>query len=329
MPKVSVIIAAYNLMAYLPETVNSVLAQTYTDFELIIVDDGSSDNTSQWVSQQQDPRIRLITQNNMGLAGASNTGIANARGEYISIMDADDLWETTKLAQQVDILDRCPEVSIVYTWVTYMNEQGESTGRIVKTEAEGYIWKDLITVNQIECGSVAMIRRACFEQVGLFDTNLKSYGLDWDMWLRMALQYQFKAIRQPLVYYRQRASSGSRNIVEMERSFNIILEKAEQSAPPELKPLVNRGYGFAYFCIAWKGLQVSQPDYKLAKKFRKIALNKDPARFWTKENLRLSLAIFIMQWFGRQNYGNFLGLMQSLRRRLSPASAINSGYGGN
>lgn len=323
MPKVSVIIAAYNLMTYLPATVNNVLAQTYKDFELIVVDDGSSDNTSEWITQQPDPRIRLITQNNMGLAGASNTGIAAAQGEYITFMDADDLWESTKLAQQVEILDRHSEVDIVYTWVTYMNERGESTGRIVKTEAEGYIWQDLIEVNQIECGSVIMIRRSCFESVGLFDTNLKSYVQDWDMWLRLALQYQFKAIRQPLVYYRQRASSGSRNIGQMERSFNLVLEKTYNSAPPELKPLVNRGYGFAYFCLAWKALQNNSPDYQLAQKFRQVALEKHPQRFWTKQNLRLSFAITLMQWFGKQNYLKILGFMQSLRSKLSPAAAID------
>lgn len=270
MPKVSVVIAAYNLMAYLPETISNVLAQTYTDFELIVVDDGSSDNTSEWVSQLEDPRIQLITQKNMGLAGASNTGIVNSQGEYIAFMDADDLWEATKLAQQVELLDRHPEVSIAYTWVTYMNDEGESTGRIVKTEAEGYIWQDLIKVNQIECGSVVMIRRSCFDDVGLFDTNLRSYALDWDMWLRLALKYQFKAIRQPLVYYRQRVSSGSRNIQGMERSFNLVLEKAYSDAPSELKPLVNHGYGFAYFCLAWKSLQIAQPNYQNAKKYRQI-----------------------------------------------------------
>lgn len=324
MPKVSVIIPAYNLMTYLPETVNNVLAQTYEDFELIIVDDGSRDHTSEWVSQQQDPRIRLITQNNMGLAGASNTGIVAAQGEYIAFIDADDLWESTKLAQQVEILDRNSEIGIVYTWVTYMNERGESTGRIVKTKAEGYIWQDLIEVNQIECGSVIMIRRSCFEEVGLFDTNLKSYVPDWDMWLRLALQYQFKVIRQPLVYYRQRASSGSRNIAQMERSFNLVLEKAYNSAPPELKPLVNRGYGFAYFCLAWKALQNINPDYKTAQKFRQVALEKHPQRFWTKENLRLGFAITLMQWFGKQNYLKILSFMQSLRSKLSPASVIDN-----
>ncbi|MEO1005253.1 MAG: glycosyltransferase family A protein [Cyanobacteria bacterium J06638_38] len=323
MPKVSVIIPAYNLMAYLPETVNNVLAQTYTDFELIVVDDGSSDGTSEWVDQLEDPRVRLITQTNMGLAGASNTGIINSQGGYIAFIDADDLWSATKLEQQVAILDRHPEVGIVNTWVTYMNDAGASTGRIVKTVAEGYIWQDLIKVNQIECGSIAMIRRSCFDEVGLFDTNLRSYVQDWDMWLRLALKCQFKVIRQPLVYYRQRVSSSSRNLSQMERSFNIVLAKAEAAAPTELKSLVCHGYGFAYFCLAWKALQNTQPDHKAARKYRQIALTRDPQRFWTKENLRITIAISLMRIFGQQNYFKILDWMQSWRSKVTPASAIN------
>lgn len=322
MPKVSVIVTAYNLIEYLPETIDNVLQQTYNDFEVIVVDDGSTDNTAAWVRQVTDPRVRLICQPNMGLSGASNTGIENARGEYITFLDADDLWEPTKLAKQVEILDNCPEVGIVYTWVIYMNEEGKSTGRVVKPEAEGYIWEQLIEVNQIECGSVNLIRRSCFEKVGLFDTNLKSYVPDWDMWLRLALHYQFKVIREPLVYYRQRSSSGSRQFKAMERSFNIVLEKAFNAAPPELKPLVNRGYGFAYFCLAWKALQNGQPDYKAARKFQQIALKKHPRRFLTKENLRLTVAITLMQWFGNQNYLKILRWMHSTRSLLSPNSAI-------
>ncbi|MEM6611256.1 MAG: glycosyltransferase family A protein [Cyanobacteria bacterium P01_C01_bin.72] len=324
MPQVSVVIAAYNLMAYLPETIANVLQQTFSDFEVIVVDDGSTDNTAQWIEQITDPRVRLISQENQGLSGACNTGVINARGEYIAFLDADDLWEKTKLAQQVEILDQQPEISIVSTWVTYMNEGGESTGRIVKPTAEGYIWRQMIEVNQIECGSVIMIRRSCFDEVGLFDTNLKSFVQDWDMWLRLALKYQFRVIPQPLVYYRQRSSSGSRNLAAMERSFNLVLTKAYDAAPAELKPYVSHGYGFAYSCLAWKALQNQQPDYQRAKEFQQTALTKDPDRYWSKENLRLTLAIALMRWLGKHNYLKFLSFMQSLRSKLDAASVISS-----
>jgi glycosyltransferase involved in cell wall biosynthesis len=92
MPKVSIIIPAYNAMTYLPETVDSVLKQTYNDFEVIVVNDSSTDETEQWVSQIADSRVKLISQENQGAAGARNNGIGHAQGEYIEFLDADDLW---------------------------------------------------------------------------------------------------------------------------------------------------------------------------------------------------------------------------------------------
>jgi len=324
MNKVSIIIPVYNAAKTIAETIDSVRQQTIDDWELIVVNDGSTDNTLEIVAAINEPRLKIISFPNGGVAQARNLGVAEARGSYIAFLDADDLWEKTKLAQQVKILDQQPEISIVSTWVTYMNEAGESTGRIVQPTAEGYIWRQMIEVNQIECGSVIMIRRSCFDQVGLFDTNLKSFVQDWDMWLRLALQYQFKVIAQPLVYYRQRSSSGSRNLAAMERSFNLVLTKAHDAAPPELKPYVSHGYGFAYSCLAWKALQNQQPDYQQAKEFQQVALTKNPARYWSKENLRLTFAIALMRWFGKHNYLKFLSLMQSLRSKLNSASVISS-----
>lgn len=130
MPKVSVIIPAYNSITYLPATLDSVLRQTFADFEVFIVDDGSSDNTAAWGSQIQDRRVQLMTQANQGTCAARNTGIALAQGEYIAFLDADDLWHPTKLAKQVRYLDEHPEVGLVYTWTALIDPEGRPTGRI-------------------------------------------------------------------------------------------------------------------------------------------------------------------------------------------------------
>nr|WP_256498773.1 glycosyltransferase family A protein [Chroococcidiopsis sp. CCNUC1] len=119
MPKVSVIIPAYNAMKYLPATLGSLLSQTFDDFEAIVVNDGSFDETEKWVSQIEDPRVKLICQQNKGLAGARNTGINQATGEYIAFLDADDLWEPSKLEKQVAVLEENPEVGLVYTWGSF------------------------------------------------------------------------------------------------------------------------------------------------------------------------------------------------------------------
>ena len=316
MPKVSVIIPAYNAMNYLPATMESLLNQTFDDFEVIVVNDGSFDDTEQWTSQITDPRVKVITQTNQGLAGARNTGIKHARGEFIAFLDADDLWETTKLEKQVQVLQENPEVGLVYTWVAYINDKGKSTGRIFKNHAEGNVWQKLTEHNIVECGSVAMVRRCCFETVGVFDRNLRSFVEDLDMWLRIASHYPFKVVKEPLVYYRQHSTSASRNWEAMEKSVRMVIEKAFASAPAELLYLKERSYGFANFRLAWKPLQSVHKDYQKAMDFRRQALVHYPPLRFSWEYVRLSIAIALMRWFGPDGYGKFLASFHALRRSI-------------
>lgn len=316
MPKVSVIIPAYNAMNYLPATLESLLNQTFEDFEAIVVNDGSSDETEEWVSQIESPKVKLISQQNKGLAGARNTGIAHAQGDYIAFLDADDLWEPTKLTKQVAVLEENPEVGLVYTWVALIDEQGKFTGRIFENNAEGNVWNQLTERNIIECGSVAVVRRSYLEEVGGFDCELQSFVEDWDMWLRIASRYPFKVVKEPLVYYRQISTSASRNWQAMERSFQMVIEKAFDSAPSNLLYLKNRSYGAANLCLAWKSLQSVSRDYKQAKHFQQQAVAYYPKLRFSKEYFRLSLAIALMQWLGAKGYSQFLALAHTLRRQV-------------
>jgi glycosyltransferase involved in cell wall biosynthesis len=318
MPKVSVIVPVYNGMAYLPETITNLLNQTYTDFEVVIVNDGSTDNLAEWVSQISDSRIKLISQENQGLAKTRNTGIRESQGEYLAFLDADDLWESTKLAKQVEVLDAHPEVGLVYSWVTYLNQQGKSTGRTVCYQAEGNVWSELVTKNLIECGSVPMVRRACLEAVGLFDEQLShlNVGEDWDMWLRIAARYPFKVIKESLVYYRQLTGSASKNYELVAKSFWAVIEKAFANASLELLPLRNKSYGNCYLTLGWKAIQSQAKDYEQANYCRLQALKHHPWLFFSKEHLRLSMAIAIMRCFGTNGYQQFLTLLYGLRRRL-------------
>ena len=320
MPKVSVIIPAYNAMRYLPETLKSVLRQTFDDFEVIIVNDGSSDGIEYWFSQITEPQIQLISQENQGLAGARNTGIAHAQGEYLAFLDADDLWEPTKLEKQVLALENHPEVGLVYTWVAYINEQGEYTGRVFKHQLEGEVWKSLTQHNIVECGSVALVRRSCFDAVGVFDQNFNCFNVneDWDMWLRIAARYPFKVIKEALVYYRQSSSSSSKNWQALEQSYRIVSEKAFDSASSELLNLKRRSNGFANLHFAWKALQSRDRDYKKAIYFRQQALAHYPLVCFSKQYIRLSLAIAVMRWFGPESYEKLLAMFHALRRRIAP-----------
>jgi len=314
MPKVSVIIPAYNSMSYLPETLDSVLGQTFTDFDVLIVNDGSSDNIVEWASEIKDPRVRLIYQENQGVSVARNKGIVHAQGGYIAFLDADDLWDPTKLEKQVICLDDNPSVGLVHTSMALIDQNGKPTGRVMTSDAAGSVWKQLVEKNAVACSSV-MVRRCCFEAVGVFDERCKAIE-DWDMWIRIAVQYPFAVIKEPLSYYRQLSTSISKNCQVMEQAFHLVIEKAFTSTPPELSYLKKRSYGHANLCLSWKALQSTTKDLKLAVHYYNQALMHNPQLRYSQEYIRLSLAILMMRWFGADIYGKILRLAYSVRRRF-------------
>jgi GT2 family glycosyltransferase len=318
-PKVSVIIPTYNGMAYLPEAVDSVLRQTFRDFELIIVDDGSSDHTWEWFSQVSDPRVKFITQKNQGSAAARNKGIAIAQGEYIALLDADDLWKPSKLEKQVGFLDENPSIALVDTWVVLIDEDGKSTGRIVVSKAEGNVWKQLVQFKPVcSCDSTPLIRRSCLKTVGMFDENLL-FLEDLDLWIRLVAAYSFGVIKEPLVRYRQHSNSKSTKYLETLLAFRQVIEKAFQSSPTELLYLRDRGYGRVNLYLAWRAL--GSKDYNQAIHFRQQALAHYPQLAYSWDSIRLSLALQMMQRFGTQTYDQVRSLASSLRRRLSFANS--------
>ncbi|MGB3638476.1 MAG: glycosyltransferase [Rivularia sp. (in: cyanobacteria)] len=301
MPKVSVIIPAYNAMTYLPQTVESVLKQTFTDFEVIIVNDGSSDEIEQWVGTITDNRVRLISQKNQGTAAARNTGIADAKGEYIAFLDSDDLWEASNLEKQVHCLDNNPDVGLVYVWVKSIDAKGNDLGQIYGNDAEGYVWEQLLQKNVIWSGSAAMVRRVCFEKSGVFDQNIKLTE-DWEMWIRIARNYSFAVIKEPLVSYRFHANNKSQNRVKVIDEFRLIIENSFQSVPFELLYLRNKSYSRINFIFAWEYIRNQEPDCDRAEYFRNQALKHSPQLLFSKQNFRLTIIIFFIRWFGNNSY---------------------------
>ena len=294
MPTVSVVIPAYNAMTYLPAAVDSVLKQTFSDFEVLIVDDGSTDQTAQWVTQLTDRRVKLISQPNQGAAAARNTGIAHAQGDYIAFLDADDLWEPSKLEKQVQRLEAQPQVGLVHTWTAFIDAEGQPTGRIMTSHGEGQVWSQMVVYNLLRCGSTAMVRRECFERLGQFDRNLR-YAEDWDMWLRIAKDYDFALVHEPLVFYREHANNKSKNYEGQLQSFCQILEKAFQSAPPELNGLKKRAYGRAYLHAAWRALVIGQ-DAEKAHFLWRQALAFDPKLYVFGHSVHLGLRLIKVRY---------------------------------
>jgi len=317
MPGVSIVIPAYNSMQHLSATLDSVFKQTYRDFELIVIDDGSVDHTEKYVLSLRDPRLRLISQTNQGASAARNNGIIHARGEYIAFLDDDDLWHPTKLEKQLRILEESPEVGLVYTWAEFIDEQGQSTGKIFRDHVEGDVWQELTAYNLVVCGSVPLVRKSCFETCGMFDLDLGSFIEDWDMWLRIANKYSFGVVREVLVYYRQRSTSSSKNWQKMSKGYALTIEKAFASVTPDLLYLKDRSYGFANLCLAWKPLQSKDKDYKKALYFSRQAIKCYPKLRFTKEYIRLRCAIAMMRILKPTAYSKIKYLFYLLRRLKS------------
>ncbi len=312
MPKVSVIIPAYNAMTYLPETLESVLQQTFTDFEVLIVNDGSSDCIVSWAKCIEDERVQLISQSNQGVSIARNTAIGKAKGEYIAFLDADDLWQPTKLEKQVQFLDNNPTVGLVSTWMILTDEHSNFLSEVKLNFKQGNIRKEIIEIDLIPCGSIPMVRRACFDTAGFFDSTLR-FGEDWEMWARIAAEYDFGLVRESLVYYRQHPQNSSKSSEEMLPQFERLIEKMFSSVPAELLPIKARTYGHTNSYIAWKYLE--NKNYRQARKFYNRAIRHCPQLQYTKKILHLNLLIFVKSKVNKSIYNKLAGLLRSLRQQ--------------
>ncbi len=311
-PKVSVIIPAYNAMNFLPQTVESVLKQTFTNFEILIVNDGSKDNIKEWYENNiKDPRVKLISQENKGLSAARNLGIAVTKGEYIAFLDADDLWKPKKLEKQVRCFEKDPKVGLVYTWTAFIDELDNPIGRIISSNIEGNAWEKMVVNDKISNGSSAMVRRICFDKVGLFDSNVNSTS-DRDMWIRIAEHYSFAVVKEPLTLYRRHSQNMTNNYKLIMEDLHQVFEKTFKSAPIESQYLRSRCYAWMNIYIAW--LFIDKKDYKQAIYFRRQALLHYPFIFFSNYCLRLSLAILMIRFFGCNGYDKIRSFSRFIRR---------------
>ncbi|MBA3924297.1 MAG: glycosyltransferase family 2 protein [Nostocaceae cyanobacterium] len=312
MPKVSVIIPAYNAMTYLSATLESVIRQTFSDFEVLIINDGSTDQIEQWVAELSEERVHLISQANQGVSAARNTGIAHAQGEYIAFIDADDLWEPTKLEKQVQSLEKNPTVGLVYTWTAFIDESAKPTGVFIISHAEGNVWEQIVVRDMISTGSSPMVRRDCFAKVGVFDPQI-SGGEDRELWSRIAACYPFAVIKEFLTLYRRHPNNTTKNCQKMVQQLRQVIEKTFKSAPTESLYLRNHSYGWMNIFAAWSAL-LDEQNHQQAMHYQEQALLHYPQLRFTKMYLRLSLAIFVVRWWGFPGYEGVRNLTRSFNQ---------------
>jgi len=190
MATVSVVMPTFNRARFIPSAVASALAQTYADLELIIVDDGSTDDTARVLEPFfEDGRVRYFYQSNQGQSVARNYALAQSSGEFIAFLDSDDLWCPDKLEKQLRAFDANPGVDIVHGDEVLINEQGEVISRKNMRRYSGRITRQLLADNSVSI-TTALVKRRCFEEMGGFDT-LVGVADDYDLWLRFSARYRF------------------------------------------------------------------------------------------------------------------------------------------
>jgi glycosyltransferase involved in cell wall biosynthesis len=232
---VSVIIPAFDAAANIRQTPNSVLAQTYQQIEVIVVDDGSSDATSAIVEEfvTKDSRIQLVRQSNAGVGAARNTAIGKAHGKYIAPLDADDFWFPQKLEKQVAWMEKCGnETGLVYCWSRLIDMHGEFVGNGYPQTVEGRLRRALVLGNVVGNGSTPLFRTAALEKLGLYLTRDEQGGAqgceDWDLHLRIAEHFRIHVVPEYLLAYRQSGSSMSVNAENMAASFAVVMRRARE-----------------------------------------------------------------------------------------------------
>lgn len=273
---ISIIMPAYNAEKFIRESIESVLSQTYQNWELLIVNDASTDNTIKIVQTYlADPRIRVINLNeNGGLAHARNAGIEKAAGKYITFLDSDDLWTPDKLARQVEYHKQHPEIPISHTRYIMFNEKGEIKRSLrirlrPSFTKHGLLYKRLLSENIIGVLTV-MIQSSVIKSVGGFDDNLRS-AEDYDLWLRLSKKnIPFGYLKKSLAKYRVHINSLSRSISKFKKERKKLLVKHVGNIPDrnrnsriawgnyyhhfafEYKNTGNRTLAYKYFCKSFR-----------------------------------------------------------------------------
>jgi glycosyltransferase involved in cell wall biosynthesis len=306
-PLVSVIVPVYNGEAYLAGTLASVQRQTYSNLEIMIVDDGSTDSTLSIAeaAASKDPRIHILHGKNAGVGAARNRGIEASTGAFIAPIDADDLWYSDKITLQVARMLESPEsVGLVYAWSVKIDDVGEIISEDFSREFEGLVLWPLALQFFLGNASVPLIRRKCFEQLGGYREDLKSSQAqgceDWDLALRIAERFEFRVVPRYLIGYRQLTGSMSANEVPMVRSHELAMRALAERCR-EIPDRIHR-WSRALFYFYLHRRCVAGARYFSGLKWIARAVWNDPAQF-LRPDLLYCLTSLILNWLCDRMFG--------------------------
>lgn len=226
-PKISVVIPTYNRADSILKTIDSVLVQTFHDFEILIIDDGSEDNTKEIIENLNSPKIKYIYQENAGASSARNTGIKNSEGEFIAFLDSDDTWFPEKLEKQLNVFEHNKNIDIVYSafeWIQVRIDKKEINRYKNYEKKEDFV--KFLLCEMLPICPISMMKKTVFDKVGVFDENLV-VSEDWDLCLRFVSEFNFYYLDEVLTsFYRHNKSlSATADFEKVKKTHLIVLER--------------------------------------------------------------------------------------------------------
>lgn len=297
MPRVSVLLTCYNHIRYLPDAWQSVMDQTYTDWEIIAIDDGSRDGTREWLSERQTDARVILNEANLGTYGSLNRALGEARGEFVAILNDDDVWAPRKLEAQLELFASHPELGLVHTEGWFIDGDGNKRedsplGFEFPRFETGDLLAPLLYQNKI-IASAALVRRECFDQVGNFNEQYFGSG-DWELWLRIAERWPLGCVPEPLTFYRVHGENASHKLERIWKDDQMLREwiaskEAEWGGRPYMKPAIAHNYAALGTVCTLNG------DPRAGRRAYAGSIRRSPSRF--KSYLRWMATFLPAAWF--------------------------------
>lgn len=259
-PTISVVIPAYNYAHFVGQTLDSVLAQTLSPHEIIVVDDGSTDDTPKVLSSYGE-RLKVLRKPNGGLPAARNSGVEISTGDYLAFVDADDLWLPQKLEKQIALFAPNPAIALVHCGVQDIDKNGQPL-RDHLDGMSGNVADEMLFFQRaviLGGGSATIVTRRAYDEVGGFDVGLTGHSEDWDFYFRIARRHEVGFVPEVLVQYRLHSSNMHHNVAAMDRSMLRAYDKAFADPDPHLQRLRRRAYGNLHMMLAGSYFGNGQP----------------------------------------------------------------------
>lgn len=331
LPKVSVCIASYNHGCYLAETFSSILAQTYQDFEIVVVDDESTDDSVKIIERfvrQYPDKIRFYQhadRRNHGVSRTTNLAVEKSRGQYIAFIGSDDIWRNNLLEVEVDALQRNPQHGLVYAKALAVDKERNSLGRIYGAAVHGNIAQRLILNNAIPA-LTALVSRAALDQCGVFDDNL-AYS-DWHLWIRISHEFPILFVDQVLAERREHGQNMSLGSEERDVHYQLDVLRALEKQPwfedvrlavgvrKTLELLRLKEYHLAGVCLN-EALISKATMPSLKTRLDRVALDRILAHFLTDVDMEKSLLEFVAPLRSHPGRRTILGEYYAAREFLA------------